>query len=75
VQPAEMPVVVINNPKGAREPVYEFRSGSLIPGFLDIEGNFVPEVNSEIMAFSKYKYSPTGRRIYNLPGSFVPKEP
>jgi hypothetical protein len=68
-------VVVINKARRPHEPVYEFRSGSLIAGTLDHDGNFVPEVDSEILAASKYRYSPTARRIYNLPGTFVPKNP
>jgi hypothetical protein len=75
VQPAAIPVAVINKPKRPDEPVYEFRSGSLIAGTLDHDGNFVPQVDSEILPASKYKYSPTARRIYNLPGTFVPKNP
>ena len=60
--------------KGRHEKVYEFRSGHLIPGELDEDGNFVPDLAGKIIVFKDYKYVPEkSRRIYNLPGRFVAK--
>ncbi len=53
------------------EPVYEYRSGRLIKGELDKEGNFLPDLPGKVIDFKDYRYSKTAIRIYNLPGSFV----
>jgi hypothetical protein len=34
------------------------------------DGRFVPDLDSEVIDFKDYKYSPDGIRIYNLPGHF-----
>jgi hypothetical protein len=54
-----------------RKGVYEYRSGRLIKGDLDDNGNFVPELGSKIIDFKDYQYSPKSPVIYNLPGEFV----
>ncbi len=56
-----------------KERLYELRHGVLIPVFYYRERGFVPEVGGEIVPFSEYKYTPLSRRIYNLPGRFIPK--
>jgi hypothetical protein len=56
------------------EPVYEFRSGMLVPGRIDAEYFFIPEKGAKIKAFKDYDYPNDPRRIYNLPGEFVPKK-
>jgi hypothetical protein len=63
--------VVINAP--AQKGVYEFRSGRLIPGDLDEDGNFIPTLGSRVIDFNDYHYSPKAPKIYNLPGKFVRK--
>jgi hypothetical protein len=67
--------VVINKPRIANEPVYEYRAGNLIKGNLDNEGNFIPELDSEVIPFTDYRYDWKALRIYNLPGEFVSKPP
>ena len=47
----------------------------LIPGEIQDDGRFVPEVGGTIIKFTDYTYTPTGPRIWNLPGYFVPNEP
>lgn len=61
--------------KGARKsvPAYEYRSGRLIKGVIDVEGNFVPDLDSKVIDFKDYKYTPDGPRIWNLPGRFEKK--
>lgn len=60
-----------NKPLFNLEPVYEFRSGKLIPGILNANGVFTPDDTLPIIDISKYIYSKTARRVYNLPGKFV----
>jgi hypothetical protein len=62
---------VINRPRIANEPVYEYRAGTLIKGNLDNEGNFIPELDSEVIPFTDYRYDWKSLRIYNLPGKFI----
>jgi hypothetical protein len=57
-----------NNPD-----VYEYRSGRLIPGKI-LQRRFVPDRDGNIIDFKDYKYSPTSRQIYNLPGIFIEKD-
>src|SRR5262249_51079484 len=64
---------VINKPRRANELVYEYRVGNLIKGTLDIEGNFIPELGSEVIPFTDYRYDGEALRIYNLPGKIIPK--
>jgi hypothetical protein len=64
--------VILNAP--AQKGVYEFRSGRLIPGDLDDDGNFIPTLGGRIIDFQDYRYSPKAPKIYNLPGKFVHKE-
>jgi hypothetical protein len=64
---------IINRPLKPNEPVYEYRSGVLIKGTLDTEGNFLPEVGSKVLPFKDYRYGKDAPRIYNLPGKFVEK--
>ena len=54
------------------QPVYELRSGALIPGTMATNGPFVPTVGGAIIRFADYRYSPTATRIWNLPGFFRP---
>src|SRR5205823_14564030 len=53
------------------EPVYEYRSGRLIKGILDAQGNFVPDLGSKVIDFRDYRYNERAIRIYNLPGRFA----
>jgi hypothetical protein len=55
------------------EPVYEYRSGRLIPGNLDDDGNFLPDLGAKVTDFQDYHPVPGARRIFNLPGYFVEK--
>jgi hypothetical protein len=57
------------------EKVYEYRSGMLIEGHLDRQGNFTPKPGSTILDISDFAYSPAAPRIYNLPGIFVEEKP
>lgn len=59
--------------KDKDEQVYEYRSDYLIPMVFDSKYGLIPEVGGKIIEFKDYQYSPTARRIYNLPGRFVPK--
>lgn len=65
---------IINKPKKDNEPVWEYRSGSLIKGLLKSDGTFVPELGSDITRFKDYKFEKGSLRIYNLPGRFVEKQ-
>lgn len=58
--------------KHTKEKVYEYRSGILVPMVFDEYRGLIPEVGGKIINFKDYKYSPEARRIYNLPGRFVP---
>jgi hypothetical protein len=42
---------------------------------VDTEGYFVPDLDSKVIAFKDYKYSPQGAGIWNLPGWFLNKNP
>jgi hypothetical protein len=66
-------IVNIRRSPGNTEPVYEYRSGLMIKGTLDDEGDFTPEVGSRITSFKDYRYRQDALRIYNLPGKFVEK--
>ncbi len=64
----------LNFPRGGeQETVYEYRSGRLIKGVLDKDGEFIPELKSKAVLLRDYKYHPKALRIYNLPGRFKPK--
>lgn len=52
---------------------FELRHGVLIPVIYYKDRGFVPEIGGKIIPFSEYKYTPLSRRIYNLPGRFIPK--
>jgi hypothetical protein len=65
--------VVINKPTRPNEPVYEYRSATLIRGVLDNEGNFIPEIGTKVISIKEFQYGPNALRIYNLPGKFVKK--
>src|SRR5438132_1206757 len=67
------PLRVLNTRCPGWEHVYEYRSGRLILGELDREGNFVPDVGSKVINFKDYRYRPDGIQIYNLPGRFMKK--
>ena len=58
------------------KPVYEYRSGRLVPGVLSVTNhydvyNFIPDVGGTIITFKDYTYHPNQRQIYNLPGEFM----
>lgn len=59
--------------KTPNEKVYEYRSGVLVPMYISDKNKLIPEVGGKIIDFKDYHYSPTARRIYNLPGRFVLK--
>jgi hypothetical protein len=63
----------LNVARNRNEPVFEYRSGRLVKGVLDREGNFVPDAGSTVLDFKDYRYAPDAVRIYNLPGRFVKK--
>ncbi|HZU39191.1 MAG TPA: hypothetical protein VFA18_24915 [Gemmataceae bacterium] len=63
--------VYLTRPTKPNEVVYEFRSGKLIPGTIDIVAHFVPTVGAKVIDFKHYHYGQDARRIYNLPGRFV----
>jgi hypothetical protein len=65
--------IVINLQKEVNESVYEYRSGILIFGSLDDDGNFIPMLGERPILFLNYTGERTKHRIYNLPGDFVPK--
>ncbi len=65
---------IINLRRPGRIHVYEYRSGRLIKGELDEEGNFVPDLGSQVIDLKDYHYSDNAPRIYNLPGRFEPKK-
>ncbi len=69
----EFPESIIN-PIFKYEHVYEYRKGMLIPMVFDKDDRLVPLVGGKIIDFKDYHYSPTARRIYNLPGRFVLKK-
>lgn len=58
--------------KHTKEKVYEYRSGILVPMVFDEYRGLIPEVGGKIIDFKDYRYTPEARRIYNLPGRFVP---
>jgi hypothetical protein len=64
------------NPAGqpVPRPVYEYRSGRLIKGVIDLNHNFVPEAGSAVIPFQDYRYSSKAIKIWNLPGRFVRKD-
>jgi hypothetical protein len=66
---------ILNQPKSKPTPVYELRSGMLIPGCLNTDGKFIPKPGGTITAFSDYQFQPTDPIIWNLPGRFVPITP
>jgi hypothetical protein len=70
---SQVPPLLFINGK-SQKGVYEFRSGRLIPGDLDKDGNFIPTVGGKIIEFKDYRYGPKAAKIYNLPGKFVRKE-
>ena len=55
-------------------PVYEFRSGVLIPGAMNATGRFVPQVGGTIIRFADFIYTPRSPVIWNLPGYFRENE-
>lgn len=65
---------IINFRRPGREHVYEFRSGRLIKGELDKEGNLVPDLGSKVFDFKDYEYKKDPLYIYNLPGYFKEKK-
>jgi hypothetical protein len=50
--------------------VYEYRSGRLIKGEIDPNGDFIPEKGAKVLDFKDYHYRKDGPRIWNLPGRF-----
>ncbi len=54
--------------------VYEYQHGMLIPMIYKQRVGMIPEQQGVIIKFEDYHYSPTTRRIYNLPGRFVLKK-
>ncbi len=71
-QPGSSPGSTLLN-GAAQKGIYEYRSGRLIPGEIDDDGNFIPIVGEKIIDFKDYRYHPKGPKIYNLPGKFVRK--
>jgi hypothetical protein len=74
VEDKDVKAVLLNGPSRPREPVYEYRSGRLIPGVLEEGGRFVPDVGGTVLPMETYlhDYTPDkARRVYNLPGRIV----
>jgi hypothetical protein len=67
------PTITLNSAVFTSNPqkVYEFRSGMLIPGKIERDGQFIPEEGGKIIPFKDYEYSLTATPIWNLPGVFV----
>jgi hypothetical protein len=55
-------------------PAYEYRSGRLILGNIDAQGDFIPDLGSKVIPFKDYRPGPDALPIYNLPGKFVRKD-
>lgn len=68
------PYELINFRRPGRIHVYEYRSGRLVKGALDNDGNFVPDVGSQVIDSKDYHYNKGALHIYNLPGKFVPRK-
>jgi hypothetical protein len=64
------PATMLNVPD---EPVYEYRSGRLVPGNMDDDGNFLADLGAKVMNFEDYHAVAGARPICNLPGRFVEK--
>jgi hypothetical protein len=62
---------VINERFSGKAKAYELRSGRLVPGEIQVDGRFVPDLGSEVIDFKDYRYSSYSVPIYNLPGTFV----
>jgi hypothetical protein len=63
------------NAYSLKRAVYEYRSNTLIPGSINREGYFVPEIGGKIIAFQEYRFGFFSPPIWNLPGRFVPVKP
>ncbi|MBX9627764.1 MAG: hypothetical protein K2X82_28450 [Gemmataceae bacterium] len=57
------------------EEVFEFRSGSLVPGRLKYPGRFVPTVGAKVISVDDYVPGADKPRVYNLPGTFAKLPP
>jgi hypothetical protein len=68
------PGQLVNFPDLRHPNVFEYRSGRLIPGRLDDQGNFIPKLGGKIISLKDYHYSKSAPRIWNLPGHFVKKK-
>ncbi len=69
------PNEIINCRAPGKEHVYELRSGRLIKGELDKEGNFIPDLGSKVLDFKDYRFKKKDPvYIYNLPGYFKEKK-
>jgi hypothetical protein len=64
---------LINWSSKSKSRVYEYRSGTLIPGFMDEQGSFVPLLDAKILSFKEYRYGLFSPPIWNLPGQFEKK--
>jgi hypothetical protein len=65
---------LINYPGVNPRKAYEFRSGMLVPGELQVDGRFVPEAGRKVIPFKDYDYYLGAPPIWNLPGAFVPEK-
>ena len=54
----------------APEPVYEYRSGTLLIGTMAAGGAFTPTPGAPAIPFADYRYTLSSPRIWNLPGYF-----
>ena len=70
---ASWPAPIVREVK-VNDKLYEFRSGMLIPVTMSKDKQLIPDAGGTIIDFKDYHYSPTARRIYNLPGLFVLKK-
>lgn len=63
-------ITLLNGSPGT---AYEYRSGRLILGEFDQDGNFVPGLGTKVIAFEQYKPGGNAPLIYNQPGRWVRK--
>jgi len=56
---------IYNKPRQPKEPVYEYRAGTLTKGVLLDNGDFVPDAGSTVISFKDYKPGKDAPRIYN----------
>lgn len=64
-------LILLNSGKLTPQKACEYRSGRLVPGTIKHGGIYISELSGKIISFASFRYSPTGPRIWNLPGEYV----